>query len=87
MNTDETKITTLPIDDIFCASFVATRGCRLLNVEQSGSRSFFHFSNSKGEASDAVLGFVNDEPVSVRSFVSAYKQFRSLVYTARKAKA
>ncbi len=84
MTTDEIK--NLVVDDLYAAAMCSARGCRLLSTALNGARTLFTFADSKGEASAAVLGYINDEAIGARSYVSAHRELRSIVYATRRTK-
>jgi hypothetical protein len=72
----------LAIDDLYAASYAATR-TRLLATRQVGSRTHFIFDNTDERAALAALDFVNNPAVALRDFLAAFKELRSIAYTAR----
>jgi hypothetical protein len=76
---------TLAIADLNCAATLAALGCRLLSTDQQGQRTFFYFDDSEGASTAASLRFINNEPIPVRNFVSAYRELRSVAFAARRS--
>lgn len=74
--------TTLAVDDLHAASYVATR-CRLLQTSQNGTRTVFFFDDTDGRASAASIDFVNGPSVNLREFLAAFRELKSVAYAAR----
>lgn len=75
---------TFDCDDLYVSSYLATR-TRLLATRQNGNRTHFIFSDTDGRASQAALDFINDPTVSLRAYLAAYKELRSVAFTARQS--
>ena len=75
---------TLEIDDLNCASYVATK-TRLLSTRQDGTRTKFTFDNTGNIAGESALAFVNGPDVNLRAYLAAFRELRSISYAARKA--
>src|SRR5438067_1724979 len=63
---------------------VQKRGCRVYCLPTNGTRTTFYFDDEDGRATRASLDYINNQPVPVRSFVSSYKEMRSVMYASRK---
>ena len=77
-------MSTLEIDDLNCASYVATR-TRLLSTRQDGNRTKFTFDDSDGRAKAAALDYVNGPTVNLREYLAAFRELKSVSYAVRKA--
>ncbi len=66
--------------DLYLASFLMTRGMKLIEVEKSGSIATFIFE-SKKEIGKVVISFYNNkELVNANKLISSIRDLKSLVH-------
>jgi len=73
-----------PTGDIWIASFLLAEGFNLKKTTKQDHNLIFVFQDN-GKISDKVSAFINDQiAVSPKSFISAYRDLKSLIYSNRK---
>lgn len=77
MNTSENTPHAYETSDLILASFLRSRAFNIEGIKRQTSRTIFVFDDSP-QLREAILDYVNDAPVAVRSFCSTMRDLKAI---------
>ena len=80
---NEQAPTPVPVEDLNAATFCMLRSCRLVSTRQNGKRVEFLFADP-ARVETALLEFLNNPSVSLREWLSTYRELKAVMFAARK---